>query len=275
MSSPLFVRLLVTTYVLLCLTFCWILAWILQVLLMLVTYPFKSRAWQQDCCGSIFRYLNFICTDAINPFWKVHVLRPMPEVRSGKLLVMMNHLSSADPFIMIRAFLPHDASWVAKSGLFRVPFGGWCLHNADDLRVYFKNKQAGFETIKGTVGVMMEVARAKLRRGRRLAVFPEGVRNRHPDGGLLPFRLGFFTLAVEEAAMVVPVAISGTEHCWPRGSPLMDSADCYISCGDPIDAGNFETAEQLRDHVWAAITELREKHPDRQRLQGQQGKKED
>ncbi|ORC88278.1 1-acyl-sn-glycerol-3-phosphate acyltransferase [Trypanosoma theileri] len=272
MGSPLIIRLFVTIYVILCLALSWILAWILQVLLMIVTYPFKSRAWQQDQCGYIFRYVNFISTDVVNPFWKVNILRPMPEVRSRKLLVMMNHLSSADPFIMIRAILPHDASWVAKDDLFRVPFGGWCLHNADDLKVCFKDKRAGFETVKGTVGVMMEVARAKLRRGRRLAIFPEGIRNRNPAGGLLPFRLGFFTLAVEEDATIVPVAISGTENCWPRGSPLMDRADVYVSCGDPIEAGQFETAEQLRDRVWAAITELREKHPD---IKGLQAKKED
>ncbi|RNC30397.1 1-acyl-sn-glycerol-3-phosphate acyltransferase, partial [Trypanosoma cruzi] len=95
------------------------------------------------------------------------------------------------------------------------------------------------------------------------AVFPEGLRSKNPEGGLLPFRLGFFKLAVEEGATIVPIAISGTDKCWPLGSVLMDSSTAYFSCGDPVDASTFRTAEELRDHVWQLITDLRESHPDR------------
>lgn len=244
----------------------WIVSWVLQVIFMILAYPFLSCEQLQDGCSYIFRVLSFFCTDCLNPFWRSHILRPFPkkDMEGKKVLVMMNHLSAADPFLMVRVLLPRDATWIAKDVLFRIPFGGWCLSNADDLRVYFKNKEKGFETVKGTVGVMMEHARRKLRRGRLLAVFPEGTRNKRPEGAILPFRLGFFTLAIEENATIVPVAISGTESCWSKGSFLIGGADAYFSCGSPVDASNFKTAEELRDYVWQSINELRESHPDRQ-----------
>lgn len=256
-------RILGTIFVFLSVLLQWILSWILQVLFMALTYPFITREKRHDCCSFIFRIMSFVSSDLLNPFWKVRVLRPFPDVKGHKVLVMMNHLSAADPFLMLRVLFPRDATWIAKDELFRVPFGGWCLSNAGDLRVCFKDKRRGFETVKGTVGVMMEHARRKLRRGRIIAVFPEGARNHRPEGGLLPFRLGFFTLAVEEGATIVPVAISGTETCWALGSPLIGPAVAHFSCGDPIDASKFNTAEELRDHVWQVITQLRERHPDR------------
>lgn len=148
--------------------------------------------------------------DILNPFWHVHVRNSFPDPKSHKVILMMNHLSSADPFTSIRAFFPRDGSWVCKSGLFKIPFGGWGLANAGDLCVYFRHKSESFETIKGSVGPMMDDARAKLRRGRMLCIYPEGTRNRHPEGPLCPFRLGFFSLALEEGAVIVPLAVSGS-----------------------------------------------------------------
>ncbi|PWV18797.1 putative 1-acyl-sn-glycerol-3-phosphate acyltransferase [Trypanosoma cruzi] len=263
MSYHKVIRSIVTAYVILLLAVHWIIAWILQLILIFFTYPFMGREKRQDCCGFIFRFANFISTDVLNPFWRSQILKPFPNVNGKKVLIMMNHLSAADPFLMVRVLLPLDAAWIVKSGLFRVPFGGWCLSNANDLKVCFKNKREGLETVKGTVGVMMEEARRKLCRGRPIAVFPEGLRSKNPEGGLLPFRLGFFKLAVEEGATIVPIAISGTDKCWPLGSVLMDSSTAYFSCGDPVDASTFRTAEELRDHVWQLITDLRESHPDR------------
>ncbi|RNF25108.1 1-acyl-sn-glycerol-3-phosphate acyltransferase [Trypanosoma conorhini] len=270
MASNNVIRLLLTVYILLLLAVSWITSWVLQVLLIIFTYPFMSRSKRQDCCGFIFRFVCFVGVDVLNPFWRSHILRPFPKLKTGKVLIMMNHLSAADPFLMVRLLLPFDATWIAKSGLFRVPFGGWCMANADDLRVHFVNKRAGFETVKGSVGAMMEEARLKLRRGRPIAVFPEGIRNKDSEGGLLPFRLGFFKLAVEEGAVIVPVAISGTQHCWPPHSPLMDQATAYYSCGDAVDASKFKTAEELRDHVWRVMTDLRDSHPDRRGKEKQQ-----
>ncbi|KAG5494747.1 hypothetical protein JIQ42_02362 [Leishmania sp. Namibia] len=265
-------RFLCTVYLILSLAVQWILVWVMQVIFIVVSFPFTTSEFRQDICGHIFRKITFVGMDLLNPFWRIHVLNKFPEVKSTKVILMLNHLSGADPFVSIRSLLPRDGTWIAKGGLFRVPFGGWALYNSGDLAVHFRDKKTSFATVKGTVGPMMESARRCLRRGRMLCVFPEGIRNVNPDGPLNPFRLGFFSLAVDEGATIVPLALSGTEKLWPRGSALMDAADAYFSFGEPIDAKNFKSAEELSQHVWNVITELREKHPDRVALRTRQGK---
>nr|CCC96015.1 unnamed protein product [Trypanosoma congolense IL3000] len=255
------VRLAATIYFIVMLCALWIVAWLAQVVVIISTYFFWTREERADCCGRIFRFSNYMAGDLLNPLWNTTILRPFPDVRGKKVIVMMNHASGADPFLMVRVLLPHDASWVAKDDLFRVPFGGWAMANADDLCVCFKDKKLGLETVKGSVGPMMEAARQKVRRGRMLAVFPEGTRNNTPSKGLQPFRPGFFKLAMEEDATIVPVAITGSESCWPRHSPLIDAGHVFVSCGDPVDAASFQTLDELREHVWNMLTDLCSKHP--------------
>lgn len=262
-AAPYLVRLLCTLYIYSSLLVQWLVTWVAQVVAMAVAYPFTTRDSRQDMCGHIFRKVSFLGMDVLNPFWKIKVLNKFPECKNKKILVMMNHLSGADPFTTIRAMLPHDGSWVAKAGLFRVPFGGWAMYNAGDLSVKFQNKKMGFATVKGSVGPLMENARGRLRRGRMLCIFPEGIRNRNPKGPLNPFRLGFFSLALEEGATIVPLAISGTEDLWMDDISILNPGTAYFSFGEAIDASKFSTAEELSQHVWNVITELRESHPDR------------
>lgn len=277
--APYPVRLLCTLYLALSLIVQWVLTWLLQILFIAVSYPFTTKERRQDICGHIFRFISFVGMDVLNPFWKVTMNNKFPAIPpradGGKprLILMLNHLSDADPFVSIRTFLPRDGTWIAKGDLFSIPFGGWAMGNADDLKVVFRNKTSGFETVKGTVGPMMEAAAAKVRRGRMLCIFPEGTRNTHPEGDLEPFRLGFFKLAIDNDVTIVPLAVSGTEKMWPRGSSVMDKAEAFFTFGEPVEASKFDSAQQLADHVFKVISGMRERHPDRIAFHATQGKK--
>lgn len=256
-------RLGMTIFVVSTCTVIFILIWCLQVTFKYLTWFFVSEATREDVCGFIFRFISNFAVTKCNPFWRAHQLNKFPKVNNKKIIVMMNHLSSADPFLACGALLPRDGSWVAKHDLFTVPIGGWQLYNAGDLPVVFKSKGDGFDVVKGTVRPMMEKARAKLRRGRMLCIFPEGTRNPQPEGDLCPFRLGFFQLALEEGATIVPMAISGTQYLWPPKSNLVGSGDAYMTFGDPVEVSGFTDAQELADHVRKIIADLRETHPDR------------
>ncbi|EPY32979.1 1-acyl-sn-glycerol-3-phosphateacyltransferase-l ik eprotein [Strigomonas culicis] len=262
-SPPFILRLLCTIYLFLSLLMQWLITWLVQTVYIIVAYPFTTNERRQDICGHIFRFISFVGMDVLNPFWEVRVLNKFPKTENKKVIVMMNHLSGADPFVAIRSMLPRDGSWIAKDELFRVPLGGWSMANAGDLAVKFKNKKEGFQTVKGSVGPMMEEARKKLRRGRMLCVFPEGIRSKNPEGPLNPFRPGFFSLAIDEGAVIVPLAISGTERLWPRGSPVMNAATAYFSFGEPIDCSKYSNAEELMQYTWDIISGIRDSHPDR------------
>lgn len=259
-STP--VRFLGTVFSGLCILISWIVAWLIQLITIAVTFPLTDANQRADICGHIFRRINFFAAIQLNPLWTLKILRPFPEIKSGKFVVAMNHLSNADPWLCIGPIMPHDCKWVCKGSLFSVPFGGWCLANNGDLKVEFTSDKGGWGTKKGSVKSMMDQARACLVRGQPIAVYPEGVRNFNPNGPLNEFKLGFFTLAVETEASVVPIAISGSEKCWPRGQALFDAATVYMTCGDPISSIGH-TAESLRDKVQSVVATLRDSHPDR------------
>lgn len=289
-------------------------AWVIQVCFTAATYLFISPVARADGCGNILRFVAHALVDRLNPFWHVHLLNPFPmHLNRGandptqKIILVMPHLSSADPFLSIRGMRPRDGTWVAKASLFGLPLGGWAMGNADDLPVYFVDKhgKAGpapageksaggmptpfhdgkltacaaaleeeeehdkdldnFDLLPGTTGPMMERARAKLRRGRMLCVFPEGTRSQHAGqhGYLAPFRRGFFDLALEEGALLVPLAITGTDRAWPRRSVLTSPANCYLSFGDVIDAKDFDSSSKLSECVRAELIRRMDAHPDR------------
>jgi 1-acyl-sn-glycerol-3-phosphate acyltransferase len=91
-----------------------------------------QRARRLYVSGLIFRSVSALVT-AANPFWRFTRLGSLPAHRPHKLVVMSNHVSNLDPFITCRALLPWESKYIAKSGLFSVPFGGWCMSLAGDM----------------------------------------------------------------------------------------------------------------------------------------------
>jgi 1-acyl-sn-glycerol-3-phosphate acyltransferase len=259
-------RVFATVYIFLMIFISWVIIWLVQTITKALIFPFTTSDQQADICGHIFRRISFVFVDILNPFWRTTVLKSLPKMeKDGKYIVVLNHLSNADPWFAIRPILPHDCKWICKGSLFKVPFGGWALKNNGDLAIHFTAEKGGWGTKKGSVSALMDQARACVRRCQPIAVFPEGVRNPEPLGPLQEFKLGFFTLAVEEEATILPIAISGSETAWPRGDWKFNTASCFITCGEPI-AAKGHTAQELCDKVKQTISDMRESHPDRQLL---------
>eukprot|EP00388_Colpodella_angusta_P027288 GDKK01008908.1.p1 GENE.GDKK01008908.1~~GDKK01008908.1.p1 ORF type:complete len:105 (+),score=13.33 GDKK01008908.1:2-316(+) len=70
-------------------------------------------------------------------------------------------------------------------------------------------------------------------------------------------------MAIEAGATIIPMALSGSENAWPRGTWMFNTATIYVSWGELIKPHAGETAEQLRDRVSATISAMRDSHPDR------------
>jgi len=119
--------------------------------------------------------------------------------RSGPLLLAANHRSFLDPFV-IGALVRRPVYYMAKRELFEKRWQAWVL-NA--LGAFPVDRGAGDREAMAT-------ARAILRRGDCVVIFPEGTRMRR--GPLGAPRRGVGRLALETGAKVVPVAVIGTEE---------------------------------------------------------------
>jgi len=129
----------------------------------------------------------------------------VPE--AGPVLLMMNHQSNLDPLIAGWA-TRRPVNMPGKAELFRVPILRWVI---GQLGCYPVDRDA---SDAGSLRRSLQV----LRRGRVLAVFPEGTRTRTGEVG--PFNPTLTRLAIREGAPVVALAIDGTGKILPPGRKL-------------------------------------------------------
>lgn len=201
--------------------------------------------------GRWVRRLGKACGSAM-PLWRFRVEGDVPPgIRERACVVVSNHESSADPFLLSR--LPWDMRWVAKAELFRLPVAGWILRCGGDVPI---RRGRG-----GSVRAMLEACRHTLRHGLPVMLFPEGTRS--PDGELLPFKDGAFELAIEAGVPIVPIALAGTRDCRPKGSLWFGRASATARILDPVETAGLTLEdvpalrEEVRDRIGAEVASLR------------------
>lgn len=161
----------------------------------------------------------------------------------GPVVVAPNHKSFSDAFFVALA-TPRHAQFMAKSELLAGRFG-WLL-----------NRLGAFPVRRGESDAeALETARAVLRRGGMLALFPEGTRVRDPEALGAPKR-GAARLALEAGAPVVPCAIEGTEAL--RKGAFVLPKQVQVSFGEPIAVEQLEptpeAAASLTDELlWPGV----------------------
>lgn len=218
--------------------------------------------------GSVFRQTSAKFVVDLNPFWEVKVTTstPLEDMPAG--IYVGNHMSYADPFFVCAAQRPLETKYVGKGDLFELPVAGKALEHSGDMPVHFvKDKQTGkWRAKEGTIDALMQQAGDYLDQGISLTVFPEGTCSR--DGGLLPFKKGFFKLAVEKGVPIIPFGMWGTHNAWPMkegvdsnaGGNFMQPASINVNFGDPIPSEG-STVDQLVEDVFDAVQTLRNACP--------------
>src|SRR6266581_7084902 len=207
---------------------------------------------------------------------RLRVVRRENANHDGGFLLVANHISHFDPFI-ISSVVRRKIDWMAMAEFFPVPLLGHFLRAVDAFPA--DRHRADRATIRTAI--------ERLKHGRIVGVFPEGgIR----DGArsLLegaPLRLGAATLAHIAGALIVPCVIVGSDRLYSTKSWLpLRRTPIWIAFGDPISYfSNLEkSAARARiDHELAAAfkilyAELRETfsltpddlpHPPRERMQ--------
>ncbi|WP_331272902.1 lysophospholipid acyltransferase family protein [Motilibacter deserti] len=194
-----------------------------------------SRTRRPPCAAAARRLLwrsGFTVTGGLR------VTGPLP---AGACVVVANHSSHADAPALLAA-LPAACRPVvaaARDHWFEKP----------SRRAVARGLLGAFPVRRGGGGSAdLMAARAALRAGRAVVVFPEGTRSR--DGGLGEFRSGAFRLAAEAGVPVVPVGLTGTGALLPVSGGLRPGP-VVVAFGEalPTTGRSLALVAQARDRV--------------------------
>jgi 1-acyl-sn-glycerol-3-phosphate acyltransferase len=107
----------------------------------------------------------------------------------------------------------------------------------------------------------LDAGRKVLEQGGAFGIYPEGTRSL--DGRLHRGHTGVASLALSTGAVVVPVALLGTDKVQPVGAKLPRLAPVEVRFGEPLDFSRYEGLENsaairraVTDEIMDAIAEL-------------------
>lgn len=213
-------------------------------LLLVVLAPIVSRRAHRRLLRRAICWYGWVIIQVLpRPFVQVRWEGYRPPPGSGPHVVICNHRSASDPFLM--AALP--------VGEFVQVVNRWPMH----LPVWgIVARLAGYLSIR-EMPVEAFLARAGnlLREGVSIVVFPEGTRA--AGYALGPFHGTAFRLCLQEHAPILPVCISGNERTPPRGSRLLHPATIILRALPPIRWETYGALApfQLKNAVRKAIAD--------------------
>ena len=143
---------------------------------------------------------------------------------NGSYVFVSNHLSYMDTPVVFSS-IPVQFRFLAKKGLFQIPFLGWHLSTAGHIPVPREDPRASLRTLSRAAELIQS-------RGISLLIFPEG--GRSMDGNLHEFKDGAAYLAIKAQVPMVPLALIGTRQVLPMGSATFRRGRVRLRIGQPI-----------------------------------------
>lgn len=170
----------------------------------------------------------------------------LPE--TGGVIVVVNHISDADPFVIAR-YLYESGRWpqfLGKESLFRLPVAG---------RILYWCRQIPVRRYTADAARALDDAVAALHGNGMVVIYPEGTITRDP--GLWPMRgkTGAARLHLLSGAPVVPVAMWGPEKIYDRRTKklrLKPRTPVQVWAGPAVDLTRWQGAEPTT----AILTEM-------------------
>jgi 1-acyl-sn-glycerol-3-phosphate acyltransferase len=150
-------------------------------------------------------------------------------------VVVSNHASYMDTPVVL-AHVPVQFRFLAKEGLFSIPFLGGHLRRAGHIPVPRGNPREALKTMADAGRVIRE---------RRISVliFPEGGRSLE---GLREFKEGAALIAIKAGAPILPITLRGTMEVLPMHSLHMRPGRVTICIGDPVPTAGMKPGDRAR-----------------------------
>lgn len=194
--------------------------------------------------GYLFRKLAVV-HQRLNPLWRFTVTGDIPADPRRPYVVVANHESFVD--ILLISHLPFEMKWMSKSEFFNIPFVGWMMQMAGDIKLVRGDKKASAQALIDS--------RDRLAERVSVMVFPEGTRSQ--TGELAEFRDGAFRIAIQAGVPIIPLAVLGTRDALIKHDWRFGSADAEVRVLEPIPTDGLTQADvpELRDRTRAIIAD--------------------
>src|SRR4051794_38987858 len=202
-----------------------------------------ARARQRGVNPIVYWLMRALLQPFAHLYWRLSRIGREHIPESGPVIFVANHRSFLDPFI-VGLTCRRPVYYVAKQELFRHTLFGW-----------FLNSLGAFPVRRGEADAdMVETAKAILKRGDPVLIFPEGTRIR--PGALGKPKRGVGRLALETGAPVVPVAIKGTEAI--RRGWRIRPHKIRVRVGNAlhfpqVDEATSQLAAAVTDRIWPNV----------------------
>ena len=186
-----------------------------------------AASWVPDWAGKLLRLAGVTVT-----------VEGQENIPQGRPCVFVaNHRSYYDiPLMLTQLDAPH--ALVAKKEVGKIPLvRGWMrlLHCVFLDR---EDSRKAMEALNEAIG--------HVNKGYSVVIFPEGTRNKGPEGSLLEFKGGAFRIATKTKAPLVPVAITGSRDIMENNGGWMKPAHVTIRILPPIETAELDR-QQLKE----------------------------
>lgn len=163
----------------------------------------------------------------------------------GGVILAANHQSTLDP-PLIGAGVPRRLNFLARKTLYRCKPFALLIRSLDAIPL----------DQEGSPLAGLREALRRVRRGEATLIFPEG--SRTWNGPIAPFQPGFAVLARRSRAWIVPVAIEGAWHAWPRWARLPRFEPVHVHYGPPLSPEDIARMDdtQLVQEVERRVREI-------------------
>jgi 1-acyl-sn-glycerol-3-phosphate acyltransferase len=165
---------------------------------------------------------------------------------TGSAVFVTNHQSLMDIFLLL-AYPGRRIGYLAKKQTLWIPVIGLLMLILGHIFVDRSNPRSSLRSIQKCIGAV--------RRGRSIAIFPEGTRTL--DGDMLPFKSGSMKIPLRTGAPVVPVTICGTFNVMPKNTFGVRPRPIYLHFGKPIETAGIDKSN-FREFVARMERTIRE-----------------
>ncbi|KAL3802430.1 hypothetical protein ACHAW5_001151 [Stephanodiscus triporus] len=166
----------------------------------------------------------------------------------GPCLFVANHASFLDIAVLCCVLNP-TFKFIAKDSLEKFPGVGRQLVGGEHLLIDRCDKRSQLRTFKRAMKYLDD--------GVSIMAFPEGARS--PDGRLMEFKGGMFSLAIKTGVPIVPLSLSNTHAVFPGVGflPVQDGrGKLRVYVHDPIDVTGKDEGEIAAEVRRALLSEL-------------------